>query len=241
MRPATLLLLPGLACDAEVWRGLLPALASRLPVQVCDVHTREDSLPAMADRLLAEHPGPLLLAGVSMGGMVAMQAALRAPERLRGLALLGTSARADTPQMIRLRSQAIELFAHGRTEEVLQANVMLALHPAHQRSAALVDAYLAMLRRAGDAQLIRQNRAVMAREDLRPRLPALRCPTLVACGEADLLTPHDHAQEIAAAIPGARLELVPGAGHMLTMEEPARLAALLGRWVQDLGDLMSGA
>lgn len=231
MKP-TLVLLPGLACDAEVWHGLMPALAPHARVQVSDVHTREDSLPAMAARLLAETTGPLWLAGVSMGGMVALLAQQQAPARVRGLALLGTSARADTPGMVQLRSQAIELFAQGRTEEVLQANLMMALHPAHQRNTRLVDAYLGMLRRAGDAQLIRQNRAVMARPDLRPLLPAVACPALVACGEADLLTPPEHAREIAAGIPGAQLELVPGAGHMLTMEEPQRLSALVGRWLE---------
>lgn len=230
----TLVLLPGLACDGALWQGLAPAWPA-WPVHLSDVHTREDTLPAMAERLLAETAGPLVLAGASMGGMVALLAQARAPGRVRGLALLGTSARPDTPQMLKLRSQAIELFAQGRTDEVLQANLMMALHPAHQRDRALVDAYLAMLRRAGDAQLIRQNRAVMARADLRPLLPAVRCPALVAVGEADLLTPPEHAREIAAGIPGARLEIVPGAGHMLTMEEPARLSRLLGAWLQDLG------
>ena len=90
---------------------------------------------------------------------------------------------------------------------------------------------MAMIRRAGAEQLIRQNRAVMAREDRRAELPAITCPVLVACGEADQITPPEHAREMAAAIPGARLEIVPGAGHMLTMEQPARVAKLLQAWL----------
>lgn len=225
------ILLPGLACDDGLWTHQRAALAARGPVQVSRVHAQHDGLEAMADALLAEHPGPLHLVGASMGGMLALHAALRAPQRVASLALLGTTARADTPELIRLRSEACAWFEQGRVDEVLRANVAFAFHPGNQRDEALVGAYLAMIHRAGAAQLIRQNRAVMARPDLRPLLPGLRCPTLVAVGEADALTPPECAQEIAAAVPGARLHTVAGAGHMLTLEQPAAVSRLLLDWV----------
>lgn len=229
-----LVLLPGLACDAELWRPQLPALAARHFVHVSDVHFRHDSLPAMAAALLAECPGPLVLAGCSMGGMLALQAQAMAPQRVAALALLGSSARADTPELLRLRGDAIRLFEQGRADDVLQANLIFTLHPNRLRDAALVDTTLSMLRRAGSAALIRQNRAVMARADLRPGLAAIRCPLLLACGEADRLTPPEHSIEIAAAVPQARLEIVPGAGHLLTLEQPQRVSALLLSWLDGL-------
>ncbi len=227
----TLTLLPGLACDATVWQDLLPTLASHHPVFVSSVHTRHATLPAMAAALLAERPGPLWLAGCSMGGMLALELWRQAPQRVHGLALLGTTARADTPELVALRTQAIALFAAGRMEEVLRANVLFAFHPQHTRPAGLVDTYLAMLRRAGAAQLMAQNLAVTARVDSRPTLPTITCPVLVACGEADQLTPPEHSHEMATLAPAARLEIVPGAGHMLTMEQPARVGALLLDWL----------
>lgn len=232
-RMLKLVLLPGLACDAEVWREQLPALATRHLVHVSDVHFRFDTLPQMAAALLAENPGRLVLVGASMGGMLALEAQAQAPERLAGLALLGSTARADTPELLQLRSDAIGLFEQGRMDEVLRANVPFAFHPTHARSG-LVDSYLQMVRRAGPAALIRQNRAVMARTDRRPWLPQVACPTLVLCGEADRLTPPEHSREIADAVPGARLEIVPGAGHMLTLEQPARVNALLLPWLATL-------
>jgi pimeloyl-ACP methyl ester carboxylesterase len=228
------ILLPGLASDATIWLGQLPVLATRHRVHVTDVHFRFDTLPEMAAALLAECPGPLVLVGASMGGMLALEAARQAPERVRGIALMGSSARPDTPELKRLRTDAIALFEQGRMEEVLQANTLFAFHPAHAKRRDLIDGYLGFVRAAGAAQLIRQNRAVMARPDLRPSLPALRCPLLVACGEADLLTPVEHSREIAALVPHARLEIVAGAGHMLTMEQPARVNALLLAWLQGL-------
>jgi dienelactone hydrolase len=166
-----------------------------------------------------------------MGGMLALELWRQAPQRVRGMALLGSTARADTPELLALREQACALFAAGRMEEVLRANVLFAFHPLHARPPGLVDSYLAMLRRAGAGQLMAQNRAVMARVDSRPTLPTVTCPLLLACGEADQLTPPDHSREMAALASGAQLEIVPGAGHMLTMEQPARVGTLLLDWL----------
>jgi pimeloyl-ACP methyl ester carboxylesterase len=230
----SVLLLPGLACDAELFAPQRGALAGLGSVEVSDVHTRQPSLPLMAAALLAEHPGPLALVGSSMGGMLALEVWRQAPGRVRGLALLGTTARADTPELLRLRSDAIALFEQGRMGEVLQANLPYAFHPRHAADRSMVAAYLAMVHRAGAAQLIAQNRAVMAREDLRPLLPAVHCPTLVMVGEEDLLTPPEHAEEIAAAVPGAQLERLSPCGHLLTWEQPERVNAALRDWAAAL-------
>lgn len=234
----SVLLLPGLACDGEVFAAQRAALAARPGVRrvwVSDVHMHAPTLPAMAARLLQEQPGRHVLVGTSMGGMLALELWRQAPQRVQGLALLGSTARPDTPELARLRTQAIAMFAAGRMDEVLRANVLFAFHPLHTRRRDLVDAYLAMLRRAGAAQLITQNRAVMARADNRPLLPTVTCPLLAACGEADALTPLEHTREIAALAPQARLEVVPGAGHMLTLEQPERVNALLGHWLDGIG------
>lgn len=233
----TLILLPGLACDGALWRDQLPALCGAgWGARVSDVHTRCDSLPQMAATLLSEAAGDLILAGCSMGGMLALEMARQAPHRLRGLALLGTSARPDTPELIELRTQACAMFADGLMDDVLAANVAFAFHRLHAQDGTLRADYLAMIHRAGPQQLIRQNRAVMARADMRPSLAALRMPTLVVCGEDDRLAPPECSRELAAGIAGARLEWLSPCGHMLTWEQPAALNALLLGWLQDLRD-----
>lgn len=232
--PPRLILLPGMACDDALWQHQLPALqaAAPGPVRVADAHARADSLPAMAALLLAEQPGDLLLAGCSLGGMLAMEVARQAPQRVRGLALLGTTARADTPELIALRTAGIAEFEAGRAEPLLRANALFAFAPAHQ--ARLVEAYIAMMLRAGPAALVRQNRAVMGRADLRPTLGAITCPTLVVGGEQDQLTPPERSREIADAIPGAQLQLLPECGHMLTWEQPQAVTTLLVDWLAGL-------
>jgi pimeloyl-ACP methyl ester carboxylesterase len=236
---STVILLPGLACDAALWRDQLPALSTQHAVHVGTVHHRHADLPSMARALLTEFDGPLVLVGSSMGGMLALHAHREAAQRVAALALLSSTARADTPELVQLRSDAIVEFEQGRAEGVLRANAMFALHPAHADDRERVDDYVSQILRIGAAQLIAQNRAVMARADMRPWLADIRCPLLVACGDGDLLTPLEHSREIAQLVPHARLEVVPDAGHLMTWEQPQRVNALLLQWLASLQPVAS--
>ncbi|MFT4241544.1 MAG: alpha/beta fold hydrolase [Acidovorax sp.] len=231
-----LVLLPGLAADDRMWRGVLPLLPAALRPTVATAHQDASlhSLQDIAAQLLARHAGPLVLAGASMGGMVAMEAARQAPGRLAGLALLGTTARPETAEMRALRESAIALFEQGRVREVIEPNVALAFHPANAARPELVQAYLDFVLDAGAAQLIRQNRAVIHRPDARLHLPRVACRTLVVCGEADQLTPPECSRELAALVHGAELHVLPDCGHMLTMEQPEAVGQLLLRWLDAL-------
>jgi pimeloyl-ACP methyl ester carboxylesterase len=233
----SLVLIPGLAADATMWQAQLAAFARWSPA-VADVHMRHDTIEAMAHALLSGHDDPLVLCGASMGGMIAMEAARQAPDRIRGLALLGTNARPESDAMRALREAAIELFAQGRIAEVIEPNVAFAFHP--DNAGTLAPAYLEFVLRAGGVQLIRQNRAVISRPDARLHLPHIRCPTLVLCGEADQLTPPECSREIAGLVPGARLVMVPRCGHMLTMERPDVVNAELTGWLSQRMDARSG-
>ncbi len=235
------ILLPGLASDAALWRSQVPALvAAGHTVHVSDAHTRAETLSAMARAVLNDHEGPLVLVGTSMGGIVALEVFRQAPQRVAALALLGSNARPDTPDMIRLRSAAVREFEQGRVDEILRANVPMAFHPSRQSDAALVSDYFDMIHRAGAAQLIQQNRAIMARPDSRPLLPRVRCPLLLVCGDADTLTPPECSREIAAAVPQAELHLLPQCGHLLTWERPGEVNALLLRWLAGLEGSVPG-
>ncbi len=230
-----LVLLPGLACDRRLWADQWPVLPPALRPAVSTVHMRHDTLEAMATALLAEHIGPLVLCGTSMGGMIALEAARQAPHRIAGLALLGTSARPETPDMRQLRADAIALFERGEVREVIEPNFVFAFHPAQAADSALVQRYFDMVLEAGAARLIRQNRALMDRPDARPHLSALRCPTLIVCGDTDRLTPPECSSEIAALVPDAELVWVPQCGHMLTLEKPEVVNAELLGWLEAQG------
>lgn len=227
-----LVLIPGLACDERLWAAQLPALPAAFDTRVSLTHMRCGTLPAMASALLREHAGPLILCGASMGGMIAMEAARQAPERIAGLALLGTNAQPEQPETFELRRAAIELFERGDVRDVIEPNIVFAFHPAQAADDALVQRYLDIVLGAGAVQLIRQNRALMERPDARVHLPALRCPVLVMCGDTDRLTPPACSRDIAARVPQAELVWVPDCGHMLTMEKPEIVNAVLNGWLK---------
>lgn len=229
-----LVLLPGLACDERLWQAQLPLLQASFDVRVADVHRHHAGIGSMAAALLAEHPGRLVLCGASMGGMIAMEAARQAPGRVAAMALLGTNASPETPDMYRLRESAIELFERGEARDVIQFNAGFAFAPAQAEDAGLVKRYVEMILDSGVEQLIRQNRAVMKRPDALAHLPALACPLLVMCGDADRLTPPEHSRAIAAAVPHAELEWIADCGHMLTMEKPEAVNAKLMAWLRHL-------
>ncbi len=233
-----LIFLPGMACDASLWHPQLAAVHTRWKPAVSDVHFRFHSIEGMATALLSEFSNTdLVLCGASMGGMIAMEAARQCPDRIAGLALFGTTARPETPEIRALRNAAITLYEQGRIEEVLRANLQFAFHEDAQANPKIVNEYLRVITAAGSAQLVQQNRAVMDRPDARLHLPFVRCPTLVLWGDSDQLTPPECSREIASLIPGAKAIEVPHCGHMLTMEQAKAVTAALLTW---LGGLESG-
>ena len=230
-----LLLLPGLASNAVMWQHQLAAIPRDWAPHVSDVHSRFATIADMAQALLQEQAGDLILCGASMGGILAMQAVRQAPDRIKGMALLGTNARPETPDMAKLREAAIGFFKQGRIREVLTVNLPMAFHPSLAKDEVLTQTYLDFVLDAGPEQLIRQNRAIMSRPDARLHLPQAKCPTLVLCGDADQLTPPECSREIAALIPGAELVMISRCGHMLTMERPEEVNSALLEWLARLG------
>jgi pimeloyl-ACP methyl ester carboxylesterase len=226
-----LLLLPGLLCDARLWRDQVAALSGDAHCLVADV-AHDDRLGAMAERALRLVPdgAPFSLCGLSMGGYLAFEIWRRAPGRVRRLALLDTSARPDTEEQLRRRRALLSLSESGMFRGVTPRLLPQLLHPA-RLGTPLGAEVIAMAERVGRPAFHRQQRAIMHRVDSRPDLPGISVPTLVAVGEADALTPPDRAEEMAAAIPGARLAVIPEAGHLPPMETPEAVTALLREWL----------
>ncbi|MGG5812294.1 alpha/beta fold hydrolase [Falsiroseomonas sp. CW058] len=226
-----LLLLPGLLCDARLWRDQVAALAPALRCVVADL-THDDTVAGMAARALAAVPGDVRLAvcGLSMGGYVAFEVMRRAAARVDRLALFDTSARPDTAEQSRRRRALLALSESGMFRGVTPRLLPQLLHPDHL-GGELAAEVMAMAGRVGRAAFHRQQRAIMHRPDSRPDLPGIAVPTLVAVGEGDVLTPPHLAEEMAGLIPRARLARIAGAGHLPVMEKPAEANALLAEWL----------
>lgn len=226
-----LLLLPGLLCDAGLWRAQASGLADVAAVTIADL-THDDTMTGMARGALAQAPaGPFALAGLSMGGYCALEIMRQAGSRVERLALLDTSARGEKPEQSSRRRGLIELAEKGEFKGVTPRLLPLFLHPDRLKDAVLVAEVTAMAARVGKDAFIRQQKAIMSRVDSLATLPNIRCPTLVLCGRQDALTPLSLSEEIAAGIPGARLDVVENCGHLSTMERPEAVTAEMIQWL----------
>jgi pimeloyl-ACP methyl ester carboxylesterase len=229
--PEATVLVPGLNCSPRLYAGQIPALWRFGPVTVAD-HTRDVTVAAIAGRILSAAPARFALAGLSMGGYVALEIVRQAPDRVTRLALLDTGARADPPEATQTRKARMALAASGRFAEVVEAMWPALVHPDHRANAAMKETYVAMCDDVGPEAFVRQQKAIIARVDSRPLLPTIRCPALVLVGAQDELTPPHLADEMAAAIPGARLVKVPDCGHLSTIERPDVASDALVAWMR---------
>lgn len=224
-----LVLVPGLLCDAALWAHAERHLADLADVHVADV-TGPETIAAMATAVLEQAPPTFALAGLSMGGYVALEIMRRAPERVVKLALLNTQAHPDSIEQSERRRRLVNMAVNGRFDAVVEALLPAMVHPDRLADEGLVAAITAMKHRLGPAVFQRQQHAIIHRPDSRPDLAAIRCPTLVLAGRSDEIAPLERMAEMAHRIPGARLAIIEDCGHMSTMERPQAATALLRDW-----------
>jgi pimeloyl-ACP methyl ester carboxylesterase len=226
-----LVFFPGLLCDPRMWAPQIDGLGSKVKPWVADFR-RDDSIAGMATRALAEIPFPKFsLAGLSMGGYVAMEVMRQAPERVERLALLDTQARGDTPEARERRMALMKLGEDDGVKEVSDRLMPLFLHTSRLDDPRLTGLCRDMAQAVGKDAYLSQQKAIMERVDSSQSLREVRCPTLVLCGDHDLLTPVDRHEEIAQAIPGSTLVVIPRCGHMSTIEVPAAVNRAIENWL----------
>ncbi len=227
-----LVFLPGLITDERLFRDQIDDLSDVARSTVADL-TTADTIAEMAAGVLAQSPPQFALAGLSMGGYVALEIMRVAPERVLGLALLSTSARPDTPEATANRLKAITQ-AESNFQIVLDQLMPKLVHPSRMRYNSIVDTIYSMGHRVGKNAFVLQQRAIMGRVDSRPCLSAIACPTLVLCGRDDVLTPVELHEEMAAAIPAAELVVMEECAHLSSMGRPEEVSQALRAWLARL-------
>jgi 3-oxoadipate enol-lactonase len=232
----TVVLSNSLGSTPAMWDDQLPPLLERLRVVRYD-HRGHGASPvppgpyelddlgadvlALLDRLGLER---VHWCGLSLGGMVGMWMAIHAPERVDRLVLCCTSAKLGPPEMWADRAATVR--EHG-VDAVADAGIERWLSPTfierEPEIAARIRAMLASTPAEGYAACC----GVIERMDQTARLGEIRAPTLVIAAADDPATPPEHGELIASAIPGARIEIVPGARHLATVEQPQAMTDLI--------------
>jgi pimeloyl-ACP methyl ester carboxylesterase len=224
-----LYLLPGLLCDASVWRHQQAHLSAFAEVRIPDFRGF-DSLAAMARSVLEDAPETFSLAGHSMGGRVALEVMNLAGARVQKLALLDTGVHPRTSGEAQKRQSLIDLARREGIPALAQAWARPMVHPARQEGP-LMDEICAMVSRYTLDEYEGQVQALLNRPDARAYLPDIACETLVLVGRQDTWSPVAQHEEFAARIPHASLRVIDNCGHMSPMEQPALVTAELRRWL----------
>jgi pimeloyl-ACP methyl ester carboxylesterase len=236
--PPHLLLLPGLACDADVWHDQIRAFSKITTVKVAD-YGLSDSIGKMAEVALAGAPEHLAIAGHSMGGRVAFEIVRRAPERVVGMALLDTAYRAfaggEAGEREKAQRSALLNVAQTKGMRAMAQFWMKGIiHPDRMADKELTDAILDMMGRKTPEIFAAQIKALLERPDATPVLSAVRCPSMVLVGRQDNWSAIAGHREIAALIPNATLAVIEHCGHMSPMERPEDVTAAMTTWFANL-------
>ena len=236
MNKTPLLLVPGMICSPRLYAGQVAALSGEAEVVVPDWRRAPlaiwDSWEGAARWVVDQMPaGKFALAGLSLGGMLAVEIMQFAAERVTKLALLDTGMRGQNEAERAIRRAHIRLADEGHFEVVLGLQMGRFIPAYMLPDKALVDAVMTMCGEIGVEIYKRQEALAAIRVDRRPDLPKIKCPTIVVCGRDDAALPLFLSEEIAAAIKGSKLIVIEQCGHLTTMEKPEETTAILRRWL----------
>jgi 3-oxoadipate enol-lactonase len=239
----TFVLAHALGCDLTMWDALAPQLAAHGRVLRYDQrgHGGSESPPGpytlagLADdaaRLIDElADGPVVWIGLSMGGMVGQELALRHPRHVRALVLANTTS--GYPAEARAGWDArIAAVAQGGLAAVVDGAMQRWFHPGfHAAQPQAVAHWRERVLRCDAAGYVACCHAI-AGVDTTARLPGIGVPTLVIAGVLDQGTPPEMARVIAQGIPGARLVVLPEASHLSVLEQPEAFRDTLDDWLR---------
>jgi len=229
-----LILVPGLNNTAATFYDVIRHLPAGVNALAQDCPPLE-SVEAVADALLPHLPPRFYLGGFSFGGYVALAMLERAPERIQGVAMICSASYALPPEHREGRAAAIETAREpGGHMKVVAAQGNAAFHPKSAANPALVARRLKIAEDYGAERFIAHTRAVIDRPDRTGLLAAAGKPVLALAADADKAVPAPLMRQMAAAVPGAIYEEIAESGHLLPLEQPAALAASLGRWIAAL-------
>ncbi|MCH2075602.1 MAG: alpha/beta fold hydrolase [Rhodobacteraceae bacterium] len=223
--------LPGMMCDARLFAPQLDALSRERAIMVAPTCVG-DRIEEIASNVLTSAPAKFALAGLSMGGIVAMEVYRRAPERVTRIALMSTNPMAELPDRAAAREPQIVKVKAGRLPEVMADEMKpqyLAQGPYRQE---ILNLCMDMAEALGPDVFIRQSRALQRRRDQQATLRKIKCPALVLCGEHDQLCPPERHQFMAELIPYSIFKVIGGAGHLPTLEQATVVNDLMREWLR---------
>lgn len=225
-----LVFLPGMMCDARLFGPQIAEMSADTAVMLAPI-TRGDRMEETASALLDQLPKRFALAGLSMGGMVAMEILRRAPDRVTRIALIATTPLAETPVIAANREEDIVKVRAGRLDEVMRQKFTLEAFAPGPYRVEIMEMVMDMAQTLGSDVFIRQSRALQRRKDQQATLRKCQVPVLALCGAHDPVCPVKRHEAMAELAPFAELQVLEDSGHFVTLEQPGAATAALKGWM----------
>jgi pimeloyl-ACP methyl ester carboxylesterase len=225
-----LIMLPGMMCDERLFTPQIEVLSTEHEVRVASI-CNYSTIQQLAAAVLADAPATFALAGLSMGGIVAMEICAQAPNRVEKLALMDTNPKAELDEVKQKREPQIKSVTAGKLHEVIRDEMKPNYLVDSERKHAIEETCMAMALSLGADVFVRQSQALRDRPDQQKTLRSLKIPTLILCGEQDKLCPIDRHELMQALIPDSNLVVIQNAGHMPTLEQPKKTTEALKTWL----------
>ncbi|WP_432448447.1 alpha/beta fold hydrolase [Aliiroseovarius marinus] len=228
-----LILLPGMMCDARLFGPQIDALSGPTPLVIMPMGAH-DSMSALARSVLRNAPPRFAVAGLSMGGILAMEVLRQDPNRVAGMALMDTNPLAEKEEVKARRAPQIAAAKNGELRRVMRDEMKPNYLTDGPNRGAILDLCMAMAMDLGPEVFVNQSKALRDRPDQTDTLRAFTGPTLVLCGRDDALCPVSRHELMHDLMPHSTLEIIEDAGHLPTLEQPEQTTAALSRWLEAL-------
>ena len=223
--PQDLVLIPALFSDQALYAEVMPDISKHIRVHV--LAAPRDTMAESVKAILDQAPQSFIVAGTSYGAGLAVEVALAAPDRVKGLWIMGNDPAAGDPEQGGGLVQGIE----SNTDGVIDMLSGLVVLPSHE---AAVGTFKTMAKRVGRDVAVKQAKSLATRRSVEDHAAELTMPVLAIWGEGDQIAPIAKGKAFVDKIPHAQWHALADCGHLPTLEKPAEVVAIVATWLEGL-------
>ena len=217
-------------CDSRLFQPQINEFSKQYMVCATPASTA-DTIENISFEILRYLPTKFTLIGLSMGGILAMEIIKKVPDRVMKIVLMDTNYKSETAEIKSRRLPQIKLVNEGLLDDVMCQQIKNNYLRTDRKNQEIFDLCLSMANNLGKEIFINQSKALSSRKDYKSTLKNIKVPSLIICGEHDRICPIKVHLEMESLIENSTLEIIPDAAHLPTLEQPAYLNKILGKWL----------
>ncbi len=225
-------MIPGMMCDERIFAHQIKELGTDTEVYIADI-SKYSSIQELASDVLENSPPKFFLVGHSMGGIVAMEMCSQEPDRIEKLVIMDSNPKPELEETKLKREPQIKNVISGNLAQVMKEEMKPNYLADSYKQKDILNTCMEMALTLGPEVFVRQSRALQGRDDQQSTLEDLDIPVLIMCGSEDKLCSIEKHELMHNIINDSKLEVVMGAGHMPTLEQPQKTTEVIKSWLMN--------